>query len=102
MLFWTRAFLCIGTVTVLATQRLPQEGAPHTMLELTEPTVALVGEACRARPDLCAAAVTRGFGSLAPTLGRPGASISAAERPRTLHKAPGRDLPVALHVRPLT
>ena len=94
MLFWTRACLCIGTVTVMAVGHLP--AASERPSALAVPAAALVGDACRARPDLCAAAVTGGIGALS----RPSDLPIARHKPA--RHSVRRETPVALGPRSLT
>ena len=96
MLFWTRACLCIGTVTVMAVGHLPAAPERPAAPAFAVPAATLVGEACRARPDLCAAAVTRGLGALS----RPSEPLVARHKP-VRHSA-RRETPVALGPRSLT
>ena len=96
MLFWTRACLCIGTVTVMAVGRLPPQSIRPSLPALAVPTAALVGEACRARPDLCAAAVTGGLGALRNPPEPP------SLKPKAPRRADGRGATVALGGRSLT
>ena len=96
MLFWTRACLCIGTVTVMAIGHLPAASERPSVPALAVPAAALVGEACRARLDLCAAAVTGGIGAL----GHPSDPLMTRHRPG--RHAARRETPVALGPRSLT
>lgn len=101
MFFWTRAILCIGTVTVLAVQRLPPAG--RTTTEIAVPSAAIVlGTACRARPDLCAAAITQGLGTVTSGVSLQGAREALGAHPKLPRRLQGHPLPVALLARSLT
>lgn len=101
MFFWTRAILCIATVTVMAVQRLPLEA--RSSMALAAPSTAdVIGTACRTRPGLCAAAVTRGLEVGASSLPLQRARDALGAHPGVPRRGHGRDLPVALLARSLT
>jgi hypothetical protein len=66
MLFWTRAALCIGAVTVLAIGRLPSPPQTSATAVPARWPADLALAACRSRPDICVGAAARGWGALAP------------------------------------
>ena len=101
MFFWTRAILCIGTVTVLAVQRLPPE-ARITAAPALPSAATVLGAACRTRPDLCAAAVTQGLGQVAPGVSIEDARDALGAHPKLLRRLQGHQRPVALLARSLT
>lgn len=70
-MFWTRAALCIGTITILAIARQPPSPLPAAIPALPW-QARLAAAGCRAQPDTCAAALTRGWQLLnaAPGLSR--------------------------------
>ena len=95
MLFWSRAAICIGTVTVLAIGRLPASPA-RVPVPAVSGAATLAGEACRSRPALCASVLTGGFGALAHRPELP------AAKPDLRRPAGRQSAPVALGRRSLT
>ena len=66
MLFFTRAFICIGTVVVLAEGLAPADVVRDAAGTLTPATLQPAATLCRIHPDTCLAVATAAIHAIPP------------------------------------